>query len=124
MEFDDHGDREADHDDYVAGGDHEHEAVLDWAEGAVEIEIVATEWSFLPTVIALQMGEPVNLILVNDGSVIHDVSIPELGLHLHADPGETASGTLTPNTLGEFEFACTIEGHYEAGMVGSIVVSG
>ena len=40
----------------------------------------------------------------------------------HVEPGKTAETIWTFNRAGEFDFACLIPGHYEAGMVGKIVV--
>lgn len=37
-------------------------------------------------------------------------------------PGRTDQIVWTFNRAGEFEFACLIAGHYQAGMVGRIVV--
>lgn len=41
----------------------------------------------------------------------------------HAEPGTTATVLFTPTEAGVFEFACTIPGHKEAGMVGKLVVT-
>ena len=87
-------------------------------EGAPEIRIVATEFSFEPATIRLSAGEAVNIVLVNEGAVEHEVEFGDFGLHLHAEPGETVTGGLVPQTTGEFEFGCFIPGHYEAGMRG------
>ena len=40
----------------------------------------------------------------------------------HVAAGKTAEMIWTFNREGEFEFACLVPGHYEAGMVGKIVV--
>ena len=39
-------------------------------------------------------------------------------------PGKTGEIVWTFNRAGEFDFACLIAGHYEAGMVGRITVNG
>ena len=41
----------------------------------------------------------------------------------HVAAGGKSEIVWTFNRAGEFEFACLIAGHYEAGMVGRIVVS-
>ena len=86
--------------------------------------------------------------LVNDGLVEHDVEfvgvptedIEVLGsaegherlggghhdegvVAAHADPGTTATVIFTASEAGEYDFACTIPGHKEAGMVGRLVVT-
>ena len=91
-------------------------------EGAREIRIVATEWSFEPATIELTAGEPVNIVLVNEGAIEHEVEFEGLGLHLHALPGESATSVLVPEVAGDFELGCHLPGHYEVGMVGEMHV--
>ena len=40
----------------------------------------------------------------------------------HVAAGQTGEIVWTFNRAGEFDFACLIAGHYQAGMVGKIVV--
>lgn len=46
----------------------------------------------------------------------------EAAVHVAVDPGETATVTFTPTEAGEYEFLCTVGGHADAGMVGTIIV--
>ncbi|MDX1664051.1 MAG: cupredoxin domain-containing protein [Candidatus Promineifilaceae bacterium] len=102
------------------GGDVEHtNAPL---EDAREIRVVATEFAFEPATIRLQEGEAVNIVLVNEGIIPHEIDIPELNFHVHAEAGETVVAGLTPERTGTFEMGCYIPGHFEAGMVGEVVV--
>ena len=126
----------------------EHEAD---AGGMLEITLEAVEgrpWRFEPSVVEVPVGHPVKLTLVNDGRVEHDVEIDRVpaeeievaggvehrerlggGHHnegvvaAHAEPGTTATVIFTPTEVGEYELACTIPGHKEAGMVGKLVVT-
>ena len=41
----------------------------------------------------------------------------------HVNPGKTGEIIWNFNRPGEFEFACLIAGHYQAGMVGQVVVT-
>ena len=51
------------------------------------------------------------------------VRVESVGLeHLRVQPGGTASLQFFPRTGGRFQFACTIEGHREAGMTGILEV--
>jgi len=100
----------------------EHNESGEHIEGAPEIRIVATEWGFEPATVDLTVGEPVNIVLVNEGAIEHEVEFEGLGLHLHALPGESVTGSLAPEVAGEFELGCYIPGHYEAGMVGEMHV--
>lgn len=92
-------------------------------EGAPEIRIVADEFGFTPDTLNLTSGEAVNIVLVNEGALPHDIDIEALGFHGHANAGETITVGLQPTQTGEFEFICTIAGHYEAGMFGQATIS-
>jgi uncharacterized cupredoxin-like copper-binding protein len=41
----------------------------------------------------------------------------------HVAPGRTGRIVWTFNRPGDFDFACLVAGHYQAGMVGRITVS-
>lgn len=92
--------------------------------GAPTVVIEATEFAFEPNRVVTGAGEVVNITLVNRGSVLHDLTIPALGVHLVAGPGETAATGLSGPTRGEYPILCTVPGHAEAGMAGMLVVEG
>lgn len=87
---------------------------------AVEITVSATEFAFDPDPVEVPAGVPVTLALVNDGLVEHDLTIDSIGLVILAQPGETVRETVTFEP-GTYEIHCTVPGHHEAGMVGSLV---
>ena len=118
----------------------------------VEISLNVVEgkapWGFDPAIIVVPLGSRVKLTLTNDGRAEHDVEITHLmadnvvsmaglahvdrlggGSHddtvvaAHAMPGTTASVMFTPTMAGEYEFHCTLPGHRELGMVGTIIVT-
>ena len=119
------------------------------AEGRVfEITLDAEEWLFEPSVLEVPVGHRVELSLVNHGMVEHDVEVvgvPVEGIEVvdavgrherlggghhdvgvvaaHAEPGTSATVVFTATEVGEYDFACTIPGHKEAGMVGKLVVT-
>jgi uncharacterized cupredoxin-like copper-binding protein len=43
-------------------------------------------------------------------------------LHVAAEPGATGHMTFTPTKSGTYEFYCTVPGHKDAGMVGTMTV--
>lgn len=92
--------------------------------GARDIQVVATDLAFEPRVVEIRAGEPVNITLANDGAVFHDLSIPQLGFVLDADPGQQVSGSLTVDEPGSYEFECGVPGHADAGMRGTLEVRG
>lgn len=97
---------------------------------------------FTPDRIAVRQGETVRLRVRNSGRVMHELVIgtpQELAAHAemmrkhpgmehdepymtHVAPGKTGEIIWTFNRAGEFEFACLIAGHFQAGMKGTITV--
>lgn len=98
---------------------------------------------FTPERLTLQEGETVRFVISNKGRLLHEMVIgtaEELREHAalmakfpnmehdapylaHVPPGKTGEIVWKFNRPGNFEFACLIPGHYEAGMRGSIVVT-
>jgi uncharacterized cupredoxin-like copper-binding protein len=89
-------------------------------EGPVSprVEIHATEMAYEPDAIAVEAGS-VEVVLHNDGTVRHDLSIGKEPFLVEAAPGETATGQvdLAP---GRYELYCSLPGHRDGGMVGVV----
>lgn len=97
---------------------------------------------FTPDRIEVKQGETVRLRVRNAGKLMHELVIgtrETLAAHaaamrkhpgmehdeahmVHVAPGKTGDVLWTFNRAGEFEFACLVAGHYEAGMKGTIIV--
>lgn len=90
---------------------------------ATVVEVTATDLAFDPSAITIDAGDPVNLRLVNRGQVFHDLTIPDLDVTLAAEPGETVTTGITVDTPGTYEFLCTVPGHADAGMRGTLTVT-
>jgi nitrite reductase (NO-forming) len=86
------------------------------------VSITASEFTFSPTSIQVAVGQKVTLTLQNTGVVEHDVTIPSAGFTLLARAGQTATGDFTSDKPGVFDFYCSIPGHKDAGMKGSLTV--
>ncbi len=90
------------------------------------IEVSGAEFAFDPADFDVEAGRPVAVTFVNEGTVEHDWSLRTLdgqeveGAQSAAGPGEQAVAVFTLEP-GSYEAWCTIEGHYEAGMKGSVV---
>lgn len=98
---------------------------------------------FQPDRISVRQGETVRFTVRNEGRMLHEFVIgtrAENQAHAelmkkhpgmehdepwmaHVAPGQTADLVWHFNRAGEFEFACLIAGHYDAGMRGTLVVS-
>jgi cytochrome c oxidase subunit 2 len=87
-----------------------------------QIKLVTSEWKFEPASLKVPVGKPVTLVLENKGALEHDVYNEALGVHLVAPPRETVRQTITFDKPGTYEFDCSIAGHKESGMKGTILV--
>ena len=97
------------------------DATRPYADATV-VDVTATDLAFDPTAITVDAGDRVNLRLVNRGQVFHDLTIPDLDVTLAAEPGETVTAGITVDTPGTYEFLCTVPGHADAGMRGTLTV--
>lgn len=90
--------------------------------GADRILVTATEFAFSPAEIELEVGVPINLVLVNMGDLPHDLVIPELDLHVAARPGRQSGTGIDLADTGSYQFLCSYLGHEESGMTGVLKV--
>lgn len=87
---------------------------------ATDVTVTARDLVFDPATITVDAGEPVNLTLTNDGRVFHDLTIPDLDLMLDAQPGATVTTGITIDDAGTYDLLCTVPGHADAGMRGTL----
>lgn len=92
-------------------------------EGAAEMVVTANDFAFSPAEITVGVGEPVNLTLVNDGDLPHDLAIPELDVRIAVGPGRQATTGIEVERAGSYQILCTYSGHAEAGMTGLLTVT-
>jgi nitrite reductase (NO-forming) len=86
------------------------------------VAITASEFKFSPTNIQVPVGQQVTFTLNNTGVVEHDLTIQGTGFAITTNPGQTATGEFTFDRPGAFEFFCSIPGHKDAGMKGTLTV--
>lgn len=109
--------------------------------------VTAKEFGFVPAQLTVAVGQPVELTFQNTGAVEHDWSVREIDLagnppateqsggghmmsdmhdapklHVAAGPGAQGKLTFTPTKAGTYEFFCSVTGHKEAGMIGTLTV--
>ena len=89
---------------------------------STNVTITASEFKFSPTSIQVPMGQRVAFTLDNKGVIDHDVTVQAAGFTLPAKAGEVATGEFTFDKPGLFEFMCSIAGHKDAGMKGTLTV--
>ena len=111
------------------------------AKRTIEVTMLDT-MRFSPDKINVRRGETVKFVIKNSGTTMHEFVIgtkKENDSHAalmlkfpnmeHSEPymahvaaGKTGEIIWAFNKAGEFDFACLIAGHYQAGMVGKITV--
>ena len=97
---------------------------------------------YTPSTLSVKRGETVKFIVHNQGKQLHEMILgtpDELKTHAalmkkfpemeHADanmthvkPGASGEMVWQFTQAGEFQFACLVPGHFEAGMVGKVTV--
>lgn len=107
-----------------SGGSPSGDSVTAAIPGAPEVRVVAGNFSFTPKEIRLPAGTDVNLTFTNPRStrVEHDISVPALGIRILQDSGGTKTIGLRGLPPGRYQADCTIPGHAQAGMRGTVVV--
>lgn len=77
---------------------------------------------FSPNKITVNTGDTVTINFKNDGG-IHDFVIDDFKVKSDLiTTGKTESFTFTADKAGTFQFYCSVPGHKEKGMVGTLVV--
>ncbi len=102
---------------------------------ATEATVTASEFAFDPSDIPLVAGSEVSVTLDNGGAVEHNFTVLKAGETIAAESefnedmvlgavDNTAAGESNSTTLtlepGEYQVICTIPGHFDAGMAGTI----
>lgn len=97
---------------------------------------------FSPDQLQIKQGETIRFVHRNEGKLLHEFVLgtqADLDAHAammakfpgmqhdepymaHVGPGQSGEIIWTFNRAGEFDFACLIAGHYQAGMVGKVRV--
>ena len=112
-----------------------------------KITVDASAMKYQPASIEVKLGQPVELTFNNTDAVDHDFTIMEIPtehitaasepvaghdmshmasepeLHMAVAMGKSGTLSFTPTKSGTYEFFCTVAGHKEAGMVGTLVVT-
>lgn len=87
-----------------------------------EVTVVAVDIDFEPNEFTIPADTDVTIVLDNQGNLDHDFVIDDLDFVIGPiSGGETASDVLNA-PAGEYEYYCSIPGHSEAGMVGTLIV--
>lgn len=121
----------------------------DWGVAGDAVKVVRTidvsmgdDMRFKPGRMEVREGDTIRFRIRNTGALLHEFVLgtpaenakhAELMLKFpgmehdepymaHVEPGKTGEIVWMFNKAGEFEFACLMAGHFQAGMVGTITV--
>jgi uncharacterized cupredoxin-like copper-binding protein len=111
-------------------------AAIDWGM-AKTVTVKLTDFDFTPGDLTFAAGQPVKLVLVNDGSGLHDFSAPAFfaaaalrqgsaapaGGKVGVAKGQSAEIDLVPGGPGKYPLTCTEFLHDMLGMTGTIAVT-
>jgi nitrite reductase (NO-forming) len=86
------------------------------------LEVTGVDIGFEPATFDVDTAGAYEVKLVNAGSIVHDITFPD-GTKIEAQAGETASAVVEVPASG-LAFLCSVPGHAEAGMTGTISVKG
>ena len=103
------------------------------------LKVDMVEFMFDPSTYTIPAGQEITLELSNNGAVEHEFVIMKFGTNVGDNFGDEdeeniyweaelkagESGTFTftaPSEPGEYQIVCGTEGHYIAGMLGSLTV--
>ncbi len=102
------------------------------------IKITMIDFAFQPNSLSVPANKSVTLTLVNNGSTDHDWTLvsktvtppygdkdkPNVIAEKLVPAGQTATLVFTsPATPGDYQFLCTVAGHLESGMTGTLHVT-
>ena len=103
------------------------------------IDVTFAEFTFTPNAFTIPAGQEITINTTNNGAVLHEFVIMKLGetvgedfgdedeeniyWEVETDAGQKKSATFTaPTEPGEYQVVCGTEGHYVAGMIGTLTV--
>jgi uncharacterized cupredoxin-like copper-binding protein len=105
---------------------------------STDLKVEFTDFVFTPNTFIVPAGQEITLTARNSGAVIHEFVIMKLGTtvgdnfgdedeeniywEVEVEPGKNATVTFTAPEAGEYQIVCGTEGHFVAGMVGSLTV--
>jgi plastocyanin len=103
------------------GGDETEGKTVTATNGAITVTTPSGKLRFDATTIKAEPGE-LAVTYVNQDGQAHNFSIHDLDGLASADPGESGTGTFTLEAGKTYTFFCSLFGHEQQGMTGTVVV--
>ncbi len=105
----------------LAGGVMAADRLMD--ANALHLEVRVQDVAFVPADLHVRAGQTVVLAFTNDDPIFHDWMVVGLAnVDAGARPGQTQTIRFTIDEAGTYAIECSVPGHAEAGMVGTLVV--
>ncbi len=95
-----------------------------WIEsGATQLAVIARDTRYEPADLSIRAGRTAVLAFRNDDPVFHDWEVAGLAnVDAGARPGQTQRIRFRIDEPGTYRITCTVPGHADAGMTGTLVV--
>lgn len=89
----------------------------------LEVTVEGTEFAFSPSTITAKSGQQVKINFENHGGLNHNLIIEGLGVSIRTiGGGKTDTVEFIAPSPGNYTITCSLPGHFEAGMKGTLVV--
>ncbi len=99
------------------------------AQSMQTIQVSEKEFSLTPNTFTVQMGQPVQITVTNNGAIQHNLAlmppsggVPKQLFATNLNPGESRTVQFTFTEAGDWTMFCPIPGHEQQGMKGVIHV--
>ncbi|HZD22941.1 MAG TPA: cupredoxin domain-containing protein [Acidimicrobiia bacterium] len=79
--------------------------------------------AFVEASLQIDNGEILGLFVINKDAGAHSFDIDSLDIHVELPANSTTTVAIKPTGPGNLDFFCSVPGHREAGMVGTITVA-
>jgi Cu+-exporting ATPase len=105
----------------LAGGVYAADRAID--ASAQRLEVVARDMAFEPAEMRIEAGRWTVVEFRNDDPIFHDWEVEGLAnVDAGARPGQTTTLRFVIDAPGTYRYVCTVVGHAEAGMTGTLIV--
>lgn len=89
---------------------------------ASSLKVIASDLKYDAKELHLPGPGEVKVQFRNDGLIDHDITVDSARFKLFARPGQGAAATLKVDKPGTYTYYCSLPGHREAGITGTLVV--
>lgn len=89
--------------------------------GTRGVLVAGRSFAYDPPEIRAKAGENLAIVLTSE-DVLHDFVIDELDIYIAADVGTTKVKGLKADKPGRYTYYCSLPGHREGGMEGTLIV--